>query len=402
MQSDPLQIVTHWPVVLALTTVVLVGKTVGVSTGAFLTGNSLTDSIRTGLGCAQNGEFSFIIAAFAISAGILDSAMFSVVVGVSLLTQITTPWLVGRSRSFADALQRRLPAKLQTFVTFYESWIEQLRTAPRTVTLWSRVRRPVILLIFDAALLVTIAAGQGQVYERVATFATDRFGVSAWLVNGVWIGLTLALVALFFLGLLRHLRAIARTLARIVVPAHACDPLDLGAAPRRALTVALELALSLVVGGPLVAIAQPFVPLSSILMGLIVIAGVLFYDGWRSLANLHGHVRAGTELIVAMLAKQSHQDQGGPHPPLPDVREMLPGFPDLASIRIDPEFAAIGRTLAELQLRPRSGATVLAIHRESAPDAASTADAPLCPGDRLALAGTPEAIACARAILERG
>ncbi|PCC72537.1 monovalent cation:H+ antiporter-2, CPA2 family [Nannocystis exedens] len=403
MQSDPLEIGAQWPLVLALTAVVLVGKIVGVSTGAFLTGNGLTNAVRAGLGCAQNGEFSFIIAAFAIAAGILDKSMFPVVVGVSLLTQISTPMLVRRSERVADALQRWSPGRLQTFVDFYESWIEQLRTAPRTVTVWSRVRRSVILLVLDAALLLVSAAGSSLIHWDVVKFFADRFHLPPSLVDVVWVTLSLVVVGLFFLGVLRHLRAVARTLARIVVPAHADDGPDLGAAPRRALTVALEVALSLAVSGPLVAIAQPFVPLSTILLVLGLIALVLLYDGWRSLANLQGHVHAGTELIVAMLAKQSHE--GGDvdeDRSLPGARDLLPGFPDLAPLRLDPGDFAIGRTLADLQLRQRSGATVMAIHRHSTPDTSPAPYAPLAQGDVLALAGTPEAIARARQILERG
>jgi monovalent cation:H+ antiporter-2, CPA2 family len=401
MQSDPVEIFAQWPLVLALTGVVIVGKVVGVSTGAFLTGNGLTNAVRAGLGCAQNGEFSFIIAAFAIAAGILQPDMFPVVVGVSLLTQITTPLLVRRSERLADALQRRLPGRLQTFVDFYESWIEQLRTAPRTVTVWSRVRKSVILLVVDAALLVATAAGSHLIHWEVVEFFAGRLNLPASLVEILWISLTLVIVALFFLGVLRHLRAVARTLARIVVPVHADTDVDLGAAPRRALTVALEVALSLAVSLPLVAIAQPFVPLSSILVVLAVVATVLLYDGWRSLANLQGHVRAGTELIVAMLAKQSHEGSDT-HPPLPAVRELLPGFPDLAPLRLDADDFAVGRTLADLQLRQRCGATVMAIRRKSTSDTTPTPHAPLDIGDVLALAGTPEAITRAREILERG
>lgn len=400
-QCDPLQILAQWPLVLAFTAVVLVGKVVGVSTGAFLTGNGLGNAVRAGLGCAQNGEFSFIIAAFAISTGILDRSMFPVVVGVSLLTQISTPLLVRRSQAVADWLQRRLPNKLQTFVTFYESWIEQLRTTPRTVTIWSRVRRSVILLVVDATLMVAAAAGSSLIHWNVVVFFSDRFQLPPSLADLVWVTLTLMLVSVFFLGVLRHLRAVARTLARIVVPPHATEGLDLGAAPRRALTVALEVALALAVSGPLVAIAQPFVPLSSILLVLAVIATVLLYDGWRSLANLQGHVRAGTELIVAVLARQSHEDSST-HPPLPDIGELLPGFPDLEPLRLDPGDACIGRSLATMQLVQRSGATVMAIRRRDSTDTSPTPESPLRPGDVLALAGTPEAIARAREILEHG
>ena len=39
-----------------------------------------------------------------------------------------------RSAAAAEALDRRLPPRLQTFVTFYDGWIDQLRNAPPTVS----------------------------------------------------------------------------------------------------------------------------------------------------------------------------------------------------------------------------------------------------------------------------
>ena len=62
MLIDPSLIARHWPVIVVLTLVVVVGKVVGVSIGAFLTGNSVRTSVKAGMSLAQIGEFSFIIA----------------------------------------------------------------------------------------------------------------------------------------------------------------------------------------------------------------------------------------------------------------------------------------------------------------------------------------------------
>jgi CPA2 family monovalent cation:H+ antiporter-2 len=59
----------------------------------------------------------------------------------------------------------------------------------------------------------------------------------------------------------------------------------------------------------------------------------------------------------------------------------------------------VGRTLAELDLRGLTGATVLAITRRAGAVLVPTASETLEPGDVLALAGTEEAIAAAQALL---
>ena len=78
---------------------------------------------------------------------------------------------------------------------------------------------------------------------------------------------------------------------------------------------------------------------------------------------------------------------------------VLPGFGGLASITVTEASRAVGRSLAELDLRAKTGATVLAIARGT--DAGSATPSPTEPlqaGDVLAMAGSDEAIAAARAL----
>ena len=65
------------------------------------------------------------------------------------------------------------------------------------------------------------------------------------------------------------------------------------------------------------------------------------------------------------------------------------------AVRLDPGSAAIGKTLAQLNLRGRTGATVLAVTRNEGGVIVPTARELLQSGDVLALAGTHEAIEAA-------
>ena len=90
MSIEPSAILEHWPAVLALTAAVLVGKTVGVTSGAFLAGLGTRTSIRAGLSMAQIGEFSFIIAGLGVASGATDSFLAPVAVFVSVVTALLT------------------------------------------------------------------------------------------------------------------------------------------------------------------------------------------------------------------------------------------------------------------------------------------------------------------------
>ncbi len=111
-------------------------------------------------------------------------------------------------------------------------------------------------------------------------------------------------------------------------------------------------------------------------------------------------MRAGSQVIIEALAAQSHVRSVGTHADsLEKLHPVLPGLGEPTSIRLESTSPAVGRTLAELNLRGMTGATVLAIRRGEAGVVIPTAREQLQAGDVLALAGTHEAIDAARAVL---
>ena len=406
MAIDPFEIAENWPSVLALTAVVLGGKLIGVSLGAFLAGNGLNNSVRAGMSLAQIGEFSFIIASLGIAKGATGSFLFPVAVAVSILTSLTTPWMVRGSQAAAALVDRRLPAKLQTFVAFYDGWIEELRAAPRRVSVWSKIRGIVLMLALDAVLLLASLAGSDLIHWEVVSAISQRFTLPAWPLDVAFIGASMLVAAIFFVGVLRRTAALARTLAEIVLPTREAGKPDLGLAPRRVFTVALELGLCLAIGLPLVAISQPFVPPSSGLAVLVLVIAVLAHNVWHSVNNLQGHLRAGTELVVEMLARQSREGHGhgaeAAAASTAAVKELLPGIPGMTPVQLVAGSAAIGTSLAQINLRARTGVTLLALSREGAGAIQPTPRERLQAGDVLTLAGAHEAVEKAAEILLRG
>jgi CPA2 family monovalent cation:H+ antiporter-2 len=114
----------------------------------------------------------------------------------------------------------------------------------------------------------------------------------------------------------------------------------------------------------------------------------------RSIADFEGHVRAGSELILELLTHPQEHPEA-----LAQVETLLPGFGGTTSITITADTPAVGRSLAELDLRARTGATVLAIGRGEHGMATPSPTEPLQVGDVLALAGSSEAIDAARNLL---
>jgi monovalent cation:H+ antiporter-2, CPA2 family len=400
MLIDPALIAEHWAAVVVLVLVVILGKLVGVALGVFLTGNGTRTAVQSGLSLAQIGEFSFIIAGLGLTLNATRDFLYPVAVAVSAITTLTTPFLIRASGPVANFVDAKLPKPLQTFAALYGSWVEDMRNAPPRHTAGTKIRGKIRLLVLDAALITLIVIGTSVFLGRISAALRMR-GLDAAVVHPLTIGLAAVLATPFCVGVVRLARSLGNLLAEAAFPAVAGSRLDRAAAPRRALVVTLQLASVLAVGAPCVALTQPFVPGflgAGLLLVLLVALGVGF---WRSTTNLHGHVRAGSQVIVEALRAQSRvrgpeaaQEDG-----LGPLHAILPGLGEPTPVRLEASSPAVGRTLAELNLRGMTGATVLAIRRGEERVVVPTAEERLQEGDVLALAGTHEAIDAARAVL---
>jgi CPA2 family monovalent cation:H+ antiporter-2 len=191
-------------------------------------------------------------------------------------------------------------------------------------------------------------------------------------------------------------------LSRRAFPDPEPQRLDLAAAPRRAFVVAVQLMTVLVVGAPLVAVTQPFLPdfvgLAVLLLAVLVLGMVV----WRSAADLQGHVRASAEAVVAAIGTAPATDANESERALQRAYQLLPGLGEPVPVRIDEHSSVSGRSLSEIELRGRTGATVVAISRGTDVVLVPDGHEVLRPGDVLALAGTRDAIEAAKRLVAHG
>ena len=363
MQLDPGIVAEHWRAVTALTLLVVFGKLFGVSLGAFLSGSGMRTAVQAGLSLAQIGEFSFIIGGLGLALGATRDFLYPVAIAVSGITTLLTPVLMRVSGPAAAWIDHVLPKPLQTFTTLYGTWFEELRARPAAKTAMGNVRRLIRLLLLDGVAVACIVIATAASMRIIVAFGQDH-GISAGPARVVVLVAAAALAAPFCIGLVRVGRRLGLAVARMALPAHTSRAVDFAAAPRRALVVTLQLLALLLVGLPLLALTQPFVPGVPGAALLAIALGALGVAFWRSATNLQGHVRAGAQVIVEALAAQSRTgEKFAGVESLERVHQLLPGLGTLVAIRLPADSHAVGQTLAELNLRGLTGATVLAITR---------------------------------------
>jgi monovalent cation:H+ antiporter-2, CPA2 family len=403
MMIDPALVARHWGAVVAFIALVVVGKSAAVGLGAFLTGHGVKTSVQTGMSLAQIGEFSFILASLGISLGATGEFLFPIAVAVSAVTTLTTPWFIGWSPTVATWIDRKLPERLQTVVSLYGSWVEQLGRAPDRPTLGARIRRIVRAVLVDAAAVIGIAIGTWVGEAPATRWIAEALGLGPRFSRWTFFAAAALLAAPFLVGLVRNARRLGLALASTAIPEVAAGRIDLAAAPRRTLLALVQLGATVLVLLPVVAVTQPFLPGAPgaiVLLAVVVVLGVGF---WRRAADLQGHVRAGAQVIVEALAKQGG---GHDHPrsaPSPEalgsIRAMFPGIGEPMAIRLPTGSPAVGRTISDLGVRGQTGATILAISRAGGAVMVPAATEALRADDVLVLAGSHEAVLSACELL---
>jgi monovalent cation:H+ antiporter-2, CPA2 family len=402
MLIDPGEVARHWPAVVVLTLLVVAGKVASVSLGAFMTGRGVKTAIAAGMSLAQIGEFSFIIAGLGLSLGVIGGHVYPVAVAVSAITTLLTPALIRRSQRFAAFVDRTLPKPLQTFAALYGSWVDRVRASRQDSR--STLRRFARTLWLD---VVAIAGGLIAVsltFDALVEVLEREVGLGHAVARVVVVAAGGTLVLPFCASVLRTTWRFARLLGEVALPHRDRETIDLGRQPRVVLEAAVRLVGILIVGSALLAITQPFLPRYTAAAVLLVAVTVLAVVFWRTATGLHGHVRAAAQAVIEALAAQSaaHEAGSAADHALTQAHELFPGIGAPVRVQVAAGSAAVGRSLADLELRGATGATVLAIVRDGTGTAAPDAHDPLRAGDVLAIAGTDEAVASAAALLSQG
>jgi CPA2 family monovalent cation:H+ antiporter-2 len=261
-------------------------------------------------------------------------------------------------------------------------------------------KRILRFILLDAALITVIVIGVAVELDRLSALVGNMIGMPADRVRFMVVLISGLITVPLIYGLITSAKALGSHLARRAFADAQKGKVDPADAPRRALVIVVQLAVVLAVGIPVVAITQPFLPPHQGAVVFALLTLVLLITLWKNAANLQGHARAGAQIIASALSHQMASIDGVSDETklLEDVNAVLPGLGEPVAIRVVPQSIAVGRSLAQLNLRGATGATVLAIRRGDQQIPTPLGREVIQVDDIVAVAGAHDALAIARAI----
>jgi len=333
-----------------------------------------------------------------VANGAIGSFLYDVTVAVSVVTAFTTPLLIRYSEPFSNLVESRLPHPIQTFTALYGSWLEGLQKGHEEKTVFKRSRRLVGVLLLDTLFLIGIIITTAATLHKWVPEMEAMTHLPDWGCRVILWTTGFLFAFPFFVGILRSAKTLGGLIAAAAIPLVEEGKLDLGQAPRKVLTLTLQLAIVFAVGLPLLAATQPFLPFGYsplLLAAVVALLGVVF---WKSAVNLQDHVQAGAQMVAEALI---HRQPQNPQALMEQMDVMVPGMGAPTSFVVPEGSPCINKSLGELALRTRTGASVIAIMREGDRMLMPSGKVVLQEDDTLVFVGTQEAIFLAKGLLRK-
>jgi len=107
MLMDTGFVIDNWIRIAQVVALIFILKIITGTVSALLIGNSLRTSVLTGLGLAQIGEFSFVLAVAGKASGLISEEFYQIFLSSSVLTMIITPFMLNAAPSASDWIAAR-------------------------------------------------------------------------------------------------------------------------------------------------------------------------------------------------------------------------------------------------------------------------------------------------------
>ena len=378
---DPALIWQYAVPILLIASVVVVGQVITYSFGTFVAGNDRRTSLRVGMSLAQIGEFSFIIASLGLTLNVTSKFLYPITVAVSALTTLLTPFLIKSSDRLVERFDTIAPAFLKNYLDLYTRWIGSLGKTGRTSFAFGLIRKWTWQITLNVILITGIFIA--------AAFVRRSFAPS-WQIpggdNGVkallWIGAMLLSLPIL-IAVVRKMRALAILLSELsVTKATAGEQISV-LRPIITNTIFTLGCVGLAVF--ILLLSSTILPPWNVLLVLVLvlIAGAILLR--RSFIRLYAKAEIALRETLATPPPLRHETP----------ERVLPALLHEAALRpvhLTAQSPVAGKLLGELELRTKTGASVVGIEREGTTIINPGADEELRAGDEVLLLGSPEQI----------
>jgi monovalent cation:H+ antiporter-2, CPA2 family len=289
LKIDPALLVQYALPALLIAAVVIVGKTVVCSLGIFIVGHDARTALRSGLGMAQIGEFSFVIATLGLSLGVISNFIYPIAVAVSVVCMAASPYLTRSADWLADGLRRVTPRSVRLLATSYSGWLENLKPVNENAALAAIFRRLLWHIAVNVLLVVTLFMIGAYVNSHNWDWFS-MFGIGRDMRHTLIWACALFLSLPILTAIYRKAEALGMLLAEIGIRERFAGSYTqaIRQVLARVIPLATLLALALLVS----VLGSTILPPRGVALSLVLLGAALAVALWRGLVQLHARLQA--------------------------------------------------------------------------------------------------------------
>lgn len=292
LMLDPAILLDYaWPIAV-ITVAVVLGKIVSCGLGAFIAGNDGKTSLRVGMGLSQIGEFSFIIAALGMTLQVTSDFLYPVAVAVSVLTTLSTPYLIRAADPLSHRLGAIVPQRVARVLGMYGEWLRSIQPRGQGAMLASMIRKILLQVGVNLALVIGIFLAGAYFAERIGGYLTTWVAEPGGQKALIW-GAALLLSLPFLIAAYRKLKALSMLLAEMGVKPEMAGRHTQRV--RRVIAEVIPLLSLLMIFVLLAALSASILPTMELLLLIAVVAAAVVAVLWRWFIRVH------TRMQVALL-----------------------------------------------------------------------------------------------------
>ncbi|MBR0197704.1 MAG: cation:proton antiporter [Kiritimatiellae bacterium] len=356
LQVNPAECMNHIPKILFLSGIVISGKFLNCTLGALLCGQRIKTAVQLGMGLAQIGEFAFMVALlYTVATGDSATPMYQIVVAVSILTTLVNPILLKLSEPFGDFMERKCPPKIKSALQGYREAIERYSETQKGKKLAREIRNSIFLVVMFFVLNFAVAISCSLLAGRNWANVSEFFDAHKQFVFALVFNLFMVAV---LAPIIKISRSLGEALADVIIGKSVAN---WQSALKYAIRLFVQVATVLLWFAQMTMIninLAPQEPYKQLVIGVILLLALIF--GWRFFARSFS--KASSRIKEAMKADEHLRHE---HPELPENSFVLAVPADLMHRISVPETSpAIGCSVAQLNIRAKTGANVVRVIRD--------------------------------------
>lgn len=285
---EPNILAKFWLPVVIITLTVVFGKLISCSFGTFLAGHGGRTPMRVGMGLAQIGEFSFIIATLGLSLQATSDFLYPIVVAVSSITTLLTPYLIKAADPISAKAVKLVPKKISSIFGMYTNWIENMQPQGQKAEIRNIIRRILLQVVVNLSLVVAIFITCAFFANRISDWLTYWIGDLQIGKALLW-GAALVLSLPFLLATYRKLQALSMLLAEVGVRPEFVGAYTAGV--RRVISEVIPVMSILGIMVLIFALSASILPPINLLVVVLLGASGLLWLLWSKLIKLHSKLQ---------------------------------------------------------------------------------------------------------------